>query len=92
MRRCAKEAPSAKVTVLTATIAKLTRLVTYKKDKKPSLSACQRGFLHILTFLIAALHQFTHTDGVIELSLADTQTLGCAFQQFVVCQKFQTLL
>ena len=40
----------------------------------------------------ALFHQFTHTGGVIQLPLADTQALGGAFQQLVICQELQALL
>ena len=42
--------------------------------------------------LIAALHNFTHTQAVVQDPLADTQTLRGAFQQLVICQEFQALL
>ena len=42
-------------------------------------------------FLISFLHQFAHADAVIQLALADTQALGGAFQQLIVCQEFKTL-
>ena len=50
------------------------------------------GMALLALLLSALLHQLTHTDAVIQNTLTDTQVLGGAFQQLVICQEFQTLL